>query len=58
MQADRPTQAQDAPAQPSESIFAKLFSKQKEEPFRPPVTDMRALNGLEDILTKAGVFSK
>ena len=58
MQADQPTQSQDPPTVPSQNIFAKLFSRPAEEPFRPPVTDMRALNGLESILTKAGVFSK
>lgn len=58
LQADQPTQAQDPPTVPSQSIFAKIFGKQQEQPFRPPVTDMRALNGLESILTKAGVFSK
>lgn len=58
MQADIPSQAA-APSPPSPTnVFAKLFRRQKEEPFRPPVTDMRALNGLESILIKAGVFSK
>ena len=53
-----PTQASSAEAQQQQNLFARFFSKKPEEPFRPPASDMRALNGLESVLTKAGVFSK
>lgn len=56
MQNDRPTQ--DTNPQQAQNLFSRLFAKRPEGPFRPPASDMRALNGLEDVLTKAGVFSK
>lgn len=58
MKNDVPTQASSAEAQQQQNPFASFFSKKPEEPFRPPASDMRALNGLENVLTKAGVFSK
>ena len=58
MKNDVPTQASSAEAQQQQNLFARFFSKKPEEPFRPPASDMRALNGLENVLTKAGVFSK
>lgn len=51
-----PTQASSAEAQQQQNLLARLFSKKPQEPFRPPASDMRALNGLESVLTKAGVF--
>ncbi|KAL3157286.1 hypothetical protein ABBQ38_001518 [Trebouxia sp. C0009 RCD-2024] len=53
-----PTQASSVEAQQQQNLLARLFSRKPQEPFRPPASDMRALNGLESVLTKAGVFSK
>lgn len=56
MQNDQPTQEAAPQQQQSQNIFARLLNRKPEEPFRPPASDMRALNGLEDVLTRAGVF--
>ena len=58
MKTNVPTQASSAEAQQQQNLLARLFSRKPQEPFRPPASDMRALNGLESALTKAGVFSK
>ena len=44
----------DVQEQPS-NFFERLFGASKPT-FSPPKTDMRALDGLESILKKAGVF--
>ncbi|KAL0019064.1 hypothetical protein WJX79_006492 [Trebouxia sp. C0005] len=56
MQSDQSTQAADPQPQQSQNVIARLFNRKPAAPFRPPASDMRALNGLEDVLTKAGVF--
>lgn len=58
MKNNLPTQASSVEAQQQQNLLARLFSRKPQEPFRPPASDMRALNGLENVLTKAGVFSK
>lgn len=58
MESNRPTQAGDPQPQQAQNLFAQLFNRKPQEPFRPPASDMRALNGLESLLTKTGVFSK
>ena len=45
---------EDVQEQPS-NFFERLFGA-SEPTFSPPKTDMRALDGLENILKKAGVF--
>ena len=56
MQNDVPTQTTSPEPQQQQNVLARFFGRKAAEPFRPPSSDMRALNGLESVLTKAGVF--
>ena len=56
MQDNVPTQAESPEPQQQQNVFARWFGQKPSSPFRPPASDMRALNGLEAVLTKAGVF--
>ena len=56
MQNEVPTQTASPETQQQKNVLTRFFGRKPAAPFRPPASDMRALNGLENVLTKAGVF--